>query len=316
MADYLEDAIESVKSQSFTDWELILIDDGSTDRSPQICDEASSLNPSVITVHKKNGGLSSARNAGLEKAKGDFICFLDGDDILPPDALSNLSKWQKIYDADITCGSMHKFASAGPVPSLSSKNSFTLEVLTADRAVEKILYQKGLDNSVSNKLYKARLWKNIRFREGISYEDLDVFYKVFFQSKKVISIPATVYLYRQRQESILHSFSLRRKDVLEVTGRLEEYMREHRPQLLPAAQSRRLSANFNILLLTDANFDRLSPAEKDEAKKLEQKCLQQIKRLRRECLKDPEVRLKNKIGILLSYTGLPLLKILGKLIYR
>lgn len=312
--DFLEEAILSVFSQTYTDWELILVDDGSTDHSPVICDDIASDNSKVKVIHKKNGGLSSARNAGLERASGEYITFLDADDMLTPESLHVMLLSSEQAKADIVCGETKKFShSFSPADMSSSGSGSAIREFNPIKAIEEILYQRSIDNSAWGKLYKANLWKTIRFRENIGYEDLDVFYIVFRGANKIIKIENTVYLYRQHGGSYLHNFTPRRADVLEVTERLTDYMRTYNESLLPAARSRQLSANFNILGLIAANNGRRN----DITNRIADECWEKIKELRSESLRNPNVRLKNKIGIIVSYlAGRKGVELLSRIVYR
>lgn len=322
--NFLQPAIDSVFSQSIQDWELILVDDGSTDFSGRICDEAARASSKVKAIHKCNGGLSSARNAGLEAASGDYIFFLDSDDLLPSSALETLRGAMLTTGAEIACGDMVRFHSqasgAGPVHDLASitKKNPGIKVFSPADAVKEILYQRSIDNSAPAKLYSSRLWRNMRFREGIGYEDLDLFYKVFLKADKVATVTTGIYLYRQHPSSYLHKFSLRRADVLRVTENIVGFMSLSHPSLLPAAKSRQLSANLNILGLISSHRHELGDdtALQQEADRIAGECWQKIKELRGVNLRNPNVRIKNKLAIMASYIGgRRLLESLSKIVY-
>ena len=312
---YLQDAINSVLSQSYTDWELILIDDGSTDSSGKICDDAALVSQKIKVIHKPNGGPSSARNAGLEIMKGDFLIFLDGDDLLPANTLETFVNIGKKHDKSVVSGKIIKFSTPSSVK-ISSEISFEVREITSHEAIERILYQDKLDNSMSGKMFPAHLWRDMRFREGSFYEDLDIFYRIFLKTDRIISADFVAYLYRQHPESYVHTFSLKRKDILSVTGRLVDYVEQEIPLLLPAARSRQISANFNMLMLTASNYAGLDEKTKLEADKIIDECWRKIKELRFQTLINGKVRLKNKFGIMMSYLGgKPLLTLLGRLSY-
>ncbi|MDE5712831.1 MAG: glycosyltransferase [Muribaculaceae bacterium] len=320
---YLEETIESVYSQTFCDWELILVDDGSTDRSGELCEKAAILNPKTRVVHKKNGGLSSARNAGITAAKGSCLLFLDSDDLLPPVALELLSKKMADSGSDIVCGNIHNFRSSANL--LGSHNfmksipgQIGIKTFTPVKALEKILYQKTINNSVCGKLFSKNLFREVRFREGTGYEDLDIISPLVLEATKISVIALPLYHYRQHQESYIHTFSMKRCDVLEVTRKMVDYMACNCPRLLPAARSRQLSANFNILGLIAANRNHIKERGlSEEAGRIACDCWNKIKELRGESLRNPSVRLKNKTGILASYLGgRPLTEAIGKMIYR
>lgn len=316
--DFLEEAILSVFSQSYKDWELILVDDGSTDTSSIICDKAAMQSNKVRVVHKTNGGLSSARNAGIRIASGCYFTFLDADDILPRNSLLLMEQAAHDSEADVVCGRMSKFSSTEQLKKevdIEEEKVYThvTEVYSSEEAVEEILYQGKLDNSAWAKLYSRKLWENNSFRENTWYEDLDVFYHIFEEANKIVSIDGLVYFYRQHSASYLHNFNLRRADVLTVTERLTAYMSKHNRRMLPAAKSRQLSASFNILGLIAAN----GMDNDKEASNIADRCWVKIKELRREVLRNPHVRLKNKIGIMVSYLfGRKGVETLSKLVYR
>ena len=155
-------------------------------------------------------------------------------------------------------------------------------------------------------------------REGIGYEDLDTFYHPLLASPvDAALVKEPIYLYRQHASSYLHTFSLRRADVLDVTERLSAFMEREHPELLPAALSRQLSANFNIFQLIASNEKAVAPEQKKMADEISIRCYKKIKELRGQCLRNPSVRLKNKIGILLSYAGgSRLLKLLSRVLFK
>jgi len=309
---YLVQAIESVISQTYTDWEIILVDDGSTDSSGKICENYAGRTSKIKVIHKKNGGLSSARNTAITKAKGNYFLFLDADDILATTTLEILSYCVKEKECDIACGNLKNFTSSYklylsrlfiPAASITTNPNNFIKTLKPFEALRNILYQKKINNSVCGKLFASKLFKNIQFREGINYEDLDIISPLFVNATKIGYINIPIYFYRQHPESYVHTFSLKRADVLDVTQRLTYFIESKCPKLLPAARSRQLSANFNILGLIAANRKFIIGEDRGKADKIADSCWNKIKELRGESLRNPSVRLKNKIGIILSYIG-------------
>ncbi|MDE6008644.1 MAG: glycosyltransferase family 2 protein [Muribaculaceae bacterium] len=325
--NYLQATIDSVFSQSYTDWELILVDDGSTDHSPDICELARRRSERVRVVNMENAGVSTARNTGLKIARGSHIMFLDADDLLPPDALSIMTECAAMHDSDIVCGAIKEVKADYEILPLSvnstpkEKPSISYTHYTPLSAAEQILYQKSIDCSAWGKIYKASLWSHLRFREGIRYEDLDLIPRLFTMAERITRVSRVVYLYRQHPRSYIHTFSLRRADVLDVTERLSEWMMEREPSLGRAARARELNANFNILALIAANKNSLGKEEgennKFKAMLLSDRCWNKIKELRGEALRNPSVRLKTKIAILISYfIGRKFMELLSRKIYR
>ena len=309
------EAIDSVASQSYADWELILTDDGSTDGSAIRCDDAASRYADrVRVIHQPNSGQASARNAALDIARGDQIFFMDSDDVLPQNAFFMLEEAFQTTNADIVCGKMIKFSSSLPQESTSWK---IMQTYSGVEAVEDALYQRVLDNSVGGKLYSARIWKDLRFREGTYYEDLDIFYKAFLRANKIVNISAATYYYRQHSSSYIHTFNMRRSDMLHTTFRIREYMERHCPELVEAARSRQFSANFNMLMLLSANKNKIGASSETDAEKMAEECRSLIREMRKEILLNSKTPLKNRIGVLATLIlGFPLTEQLGKCFYR
>lgn len=297
---YLRECVQSVLTQTFSDFEVIIVDDGSTDSSLVIARELANLDDRIRIHEKSNGGLSDARNAGIRETCGEYLTFVDCDDLLYPWALEILigltlrnRRQTKLVYADMVGGKS--------LPPLKIPNPAYLDgckLVGVDDVVKSVLYQKkGYLASTCGKLYHRSLFKNHSFRTDSLYEDLDIFYKLAFETEEIAIAFHPVYFYRENFESITHTFSPRRFDVLDVTARIEDYMRDKHPNILPAARDRRLSANFNMFGLIAANdSDRRYEAVADG-------CWEIIKKCRLRSLMNPHVRMKNKLGIMLSYLG-------------
>lgn len=298
---FLAACLDSVIEQDTGEWEAIVVDDGSTDSTLSIARGYAGRNPRIKVFSKSNGGLSDARNFGVDKAQGEYITFLDSDDTLPPWALSRLSSLApgaEIVSGRLVCLSP---ASAGEVRSTRMKGT---------AALEEGLYQTGISTSACGKLYARNLFDRVRFIPGIWYEDLDFFARVMPEVSTVAVTDTPVYVYRQNPDSFIHRFTPARLDVLKVTEGIERIVAEKYPGLLPAARSRRLSACFNMYALLDIH-DREGKYAAEKAS-----CLKIIRGYRRGSLFNPRVRLKNKAGILLSYLGAGIFTRISRLIYK
>ena len=287
--DYLKEAIDSVIAQSMADFELILVDDGSTDRSPSICDAVASADSRVKVLHTSNGGLSVARNRGVDACCGDVVMFVDADDRLHPDALRWLSATMLATGADMVIGGFamdeRRMYSHTDMPRYT--------VFTASEAISNALYQQGIPHAAWGKLYRRSIFSAERFTAGLYYEDLDFFYRACMRCNRIAFTAAPLYYYRQHGASIMHTWSPRRLDVLTVTERMEAAIVERCPDILPAARDRRLSANFNIFIFASLN----GVADVADT------CWHFICTRRFASLVDKNVRFKNKAGIGLSYLG-------------
>lgn len=205
MEKYLAQALESILGQSFQDWECIVVDDGSKDSSPAICEEYGKRDSRFKIVHKLNGGISSARNAGLRLVSGRYLAFLDSDDWLDSDYLLRLYNLIEKTGADIVqCGFIKEYTNSSHVKKLvKDKICFTKE-----EAMFALLEDTSLPNFVWNKLYKIEI-ATYPFPEGAVFEDIYTLTHWFKNVKKVILIPDTLYHYRMRQGSIIHCDSVK-----------------------------------------------------------------------------------------------------------
>lgn len=308
--EFLERAVKSVLAQTMPDWELILVDDGSTDSTPALCDAFADVSPKIRVIHRPNAGVSEARNCGIDVARGDYLYFHDADDIMHPQALEILTGAIADYDADMAVGGFVRFDTdkSEELPHSSSDysiSSLAIHRMDATEAIMRTLYQTGLDPSAWGKLYAAHLFEDVRFTPHIRYEDLDLFYLLWNEARGVAVVNAPLYFYRQHPKSYMHQFTLGRADVLRVTRRIEEWCSKSAPALLPAARDRRFSANFNIFNLIHQNGG--------EYPDLAHECWKIIRSYRREAILNPRVRLKNKIGALLSYAGQKVMARIAKL---
>ncbi len=296
---YLRAAIDSVLAQTYPHWELILVDDGSTDSSPEICDEYGS-NPNIKVYHTANGGLSAARNYGLRQSTAPWVLFVDSDDMIHPQCLAALMEVQKHSQCEIVSAT----AQEDTEPHFRRIGVPTMRVHTWEKAVELTLYQRrGMLNSMWGKLFARRLFEQDKFTEGILYEDLDIFYRLYDKVDRVATTRARLYFYRMRPGSIIHTWNEHRTDVLTVMDKMEAYMAKRHPQLLKAARDRRLSANFNIFLLATANGQ----------KEIADRCWKVICALRGASLFNPKVRFKNHVGCMISYLGRGVMNAIGRI---
>ncbi len=297
---YLPWCLDSVLAQTYRLFELILVDDGSTDGSVTICDEYASRDARVKVIHQDNGGPSAARNAALDIMQGEYVAFIDADDVVHEKYLERLMQNLEIFGADISSVTFCRIPEQGKLS--VADTSGAIATYSAEKAIRKILYQNQLENSAWGKVYKACLWDGIRFPSDIYYEDLAIFYKIYERASKVVHETAMLYGYRQRPSSIMGNFTLKRADVLEVVDGFVEDIRRRHPSLLRAALDRKFSANMNILWLMTAT------GVSDDT--IIARCWANIKSLRCQSLFNRRVRLKNRLGALISYCGLKPLRLL------
>ena len=290
---YIEKCLQSVSEQTFGDFEVILVDDGSTDNSPFVCRKFVEKDSRFKLFTKRNEGVSVARNFGIEKATGDFIAFIDSDDIVHPKLLETLITNSQKNNADIAVGKSVTFVDECD---MRQPEHTVVRTLTPAQAISDALYQKSINNAVWGKLFRKSLFEGISFPENRIYEDLAVFYLLFERANRIVTTTEHLYFYRKREGSYIQRFTPQRTDVLDITDQLCEYMKTHHPSLVAPANDRKLSANFNILWLSNIN----NMHNEDTTKR----CWKNIKELRWASLLNPNVRIKNKLGVLVSFFGL------------
>ena len=203
--DYIEKCLKSIVSQSYDNLEIVVVDDGSTDGSGKLCDEFAKKDKRVRVFHKKNGGLSDARNFGIKKSQGEIVALVDGDDYVDADYIKAMYEVMVKDDSDmVVCGFDNN------IPS-----SF---VVSGEDATKKLLVeQENIEIVAWNKLYKKELFeKGIEYPVGEKHEDALTTYKLFAEVKKVSYVSKSLYHYVKREDSIMGQ-----KDIV---GRLE--MRE------------------------------------------------------------------------------------------
>lgn len=212
--NYLNQCIESIIEQSYTNLEIILIDDGSKDNCPQICDDWSIKDKRVKVIHKKNGGLSDARNAGLDIAKGKYIAFVDSDDWVDSHYIELLYNSLINSEADISACSIQKVYDDDSVDPYNFDPQ--LQIATPKEAIKDILYDRRFKTVAWNKLYSKNILAGERFIVGKLHEDEFFSYKVFDKAQKLVFVDAPLYKYRQRSGSIMSSPSLKHLDLLDA----------------------------------------------------------------------------------------------------
>ena len=292
--DYLARCVDSVLAQTYKDLEIILVDDGSHDTSGDICDEYDLKYRFVRVIHKSNGGLSDARNAGLDVAQGEYVTFIDADDYVHPNFAETLIDTIKKTGAQIAACTWQELKD-GDTPRMVRLEKASCKTYSQQEAINTVFYQGALNHSACSRIFERQLFDDLRFPEGALYEDLAVIYPLLRKVDKVALLKAPMYYYMHRAGSIITTMSLRRTQVLDHLEALEQQVTEEAPQYLPAVRSRHLSACFNML--------RLMPAKDPKWQHTKQRCWDYIKRMRILCIKDSKVRLKNKAACFLSFLG-------------
>lgn len=209
---YLNRCIKSIINQSYTNLEIILVDDGSPDRCGEICDEWAKKDKRIKVIHKKNGGLSDARNVGIEIAQGEYLSFIDSDDYVHKDFIKVLYENCLKNNADISmCGFRQTDKDENINKEIKNEN---IRIIFSKDVLEK---KHNISCVAWNKLYKKSIFNNIRYPKGKIHEDVAVIYKIMYYANKIVITDLELYFYFSAPESIMRSeFSKKRLDALEV----------------------------------------------------------------------------------------------------
>ena len=290
---YLKRCISSIIEQTYKNIEIILVDDGSTDKSLEICKKYSKTDKRINVYHKKNGGLSSARNYGIKKSKGNYIIFVDSDDYINNFFVEKLYMCLINEQADISCCYFETFSSKDPTYNIENKKNIKIDVFDSKQAIINMMYDKGINNSASCKIYKKELFKKISYPLNMYFEDLATTYKVFDISKKIVLYRCPLYYYYQRSESILHQINDKKiNDLLHTMTDINLYFK-NKPEYKNSILAREINAHFYIY--RNSNNKALKSSSKEF-----------IKKNRKTVLFDSNITKKTKYGLLLSYISFSL----------
>lgn len=232
---YLGACVDSVLGQTYQDLQIILVDDGSTDSCGRICDEYSGTDPRIQVIHKPNGGLSDARNAGLAVAKGEFILYLDSDDYLVPHALERLVNAQKATNADIVLGNFYYTFPDHEYPALAWQQT---DVLLDNMQAMEALIDGRIETFAWGKLLRREIALKYLFPKGKVFEDHFWTHFIFGDAKNVALVAEPLVHYRQRDNSISFTFDRKRLDMLEGWMNRKEFLEQRYPDLLEICYKR------------------------------------------------------------------------------
>lgn len=243
---YLDECIQSLIDQTYKNFELILVNDGSSDSSGILCDRYKEKDCRVCVIHKTNGGLSSARNAGLWRARGDYVLYVDADDYISLDFLERVAEKLTAKPFDMVVGDTVFFVD-GRKPKISNVQKKE-QILTPEEALESVFYQEFFDTNACAKVMKKEIARMHPFVDGILYEDFKNIYKFIAACEQVLYFPESRYYYRQRANSIMNSaFDERKWVLIDIAEENLDFVTERYPDITDAAIRRYVYSNFRIL---------------------------------------------------------------------
>ncbi|MDO4780792.1 MAG: glycosyltransferase [Candidatus Saccharibacteria bacterium] len=292
---YLCRCVDSILAQTYQNTEIILVDDGSPDNCPAICDQYATQDKRVKVIHKQNGGLSDARNAGIAAATGEWLAFVDGDDWVEQPFIATLVKTAVDSEADVAvCG--YKLIYPGWSQAVTVGRHMVLDRETA--LVDLLTYQRYGGVMTWNKLYRARLFHDnaIQFPKGKIHEDNFTTYKTYMVAQRVAYCDEPLYGYVQREDSIMaEAYSKRRLHGLEAARQALSDMERSMPALVPAAE-----CGIMIKLLQQLYAIHCSPNRR-QFRALRRQLGRELAELRPHLRQNQFVRPKDRVRMWLAY---------------
>ena len=240
---YLPACVESILQQTYKNLEVILVDDGSPDRCPVICDELAQKDDRIRVIHQKNKGLSGARNTGIDNAQGDYLIFVDSDDTVEQTLVEELYTYAEKWNcAIVACGRNYIFEDGQIVCKIAHDES---KVYGFEEAMQEMNSFRLFDMSAWAKIYRKELFEDIRFPEGKLSEDYYIMYKLFDKAKTIGYVAKPLYNYLQRQSSISRNKKINH-DFADAAKRQMEFLDDKYPQMSVLGHTAYASANLTV----------------------------------------------------------------------
>ena len=301
--NYLERCINSILIQTYKNIEILLIDDGSTDNSGNICKKIAKLDSRVRYYYKKNSGVADTRNFGLNVSSGKYITFIDSDDCVSEQYIEFLHTALIEHDADVSICTFEKFYKTPNI--LTFKSIENKNIYNTEESLFHFLLQDTIYSSFWGKMYTKVVFKNIVISNYKVFEDMDTIYRILLKSKKIICISNQLYYYFVRRDSLIHKkFSDENAKVLQILDNMGKIIFQEFPNLREAFLIRKINAHFYIV----RNVEKKSLLYKESTKF--------IINNRKRILKIKYIPLKTKIGIYLSFINIDLIKQIFKVYDR
>lgn len=268
---YLHRCVDSVLAQSFTDIEIILVDDGSPDNCGAICDEYAAQDARIHVIHKENGGLSSARNAGIRAAQGAYLMFVDSDDWIAPDMAKDML--QAIQENDCDMAICQYFIVRGDVVSRCTSGDQGVRVLSQKEAVSLLIEDKVITNHVWRRLYRKELFSSLRFPEGKAFEDIFIMLDLMLQCRNIAYLDQAYYYYYQNSSGIVASNTIQN-----VADHYEGiiHQRDTVQEVFPDLMARQSVCFFKIYIVLIKNLESAFPREMAQKEQLYRQLLDEL----------------------------------------
>lgn len=298
---YLERCINSILNQTYKNLDIILVDDGSTDDCGKICDNYKLIDSRITVFHKENGGLSDARNYGIERAIGKYITFVDSDDYIENDYVEYLYNLLVTNKCEISLCTHFVVLENGKRKVIGNGESAVLDTKTC---LKRMLYHDVIDTSAWAKLYDIRLFENVRYPKGKLFEDIGTTYLLFLQCDKIACGYSPKYNYIIRSGSIVTGkFNPKKLDLIEMTDKMAEDVYKKFPELELALKRRRVYARFSTL-------NQMLDVKNN--KRTQDEIIQFILHNKLFILLNKRAPVRDKVAVILLQLGFPLYRFVWK----
>lgn len=291
---YLERCVRSLINQTYKNLEIILVDDGSTDNSGNLCDNYMKNDRRIKVIHKKNGGLSDARNAGLNVAKGKYISFIDSDDYVEDKFIEILYNSLIKYNTKISISDICVRYDTGEI--IMNSNEKTYVVTEKELIRQMLIGKRDIENSACNKLYDITLFEDVRYPVGKLYEDTATTYKLLLKCNKIVVNSFPLYNYMKRRNSITQcKFNENKLQLIDAVNIMTTSVRDKYPDLSLECDRKMMWAYLSTLSQLAAS----SHPDKKIAKEL----LSYIGSNRKKIMKNKTLDARDKVGIISTLFG-------------
>lgn len=294
---YLSRCIYSVVNQTYKNLEIILVNDGSTDSSGQLCNEWAAKDERIRVIHKQNGGLSDARNVGIATSTGEYIEFIDSDDAVSENITEHLLNIVRKNKSEIgICDVIHCY----PGKDSGFRDGMSVKILSTEDALCEMMYQKSFLFSACGKLFKKSLFDGMKFPVGKIFEDVAIMYKLFNRANQIVYSDAKLYGYLHRENSITtKTFSKSDCDILQICQEQVDFAKKYSAKVYEAALAYQVVGAFRVYLNAPDTGDFMEEL---------QRSMQLIQKKGKSVLLNRNTRIKTKGAILLFYLNPRLLR--------
>ena len=300
-AKFLPTCLNSIINQTYQNLEVIIINDGSTDNSPDIIEQYNEKDNRIKAFTQKNQGLSGARNTGLSKATGDYVTFVDSDDKIEPTMIEKLLSALNEAESDIAVCSFKEIFKNKKTTHFN-KQDYPKTVYHTEQALRAMLKEEGFMVSATMKLFPINYFKNIKFPLGKLHEDVGTTYKLIMKASKVVFVPDELYIYVHHEKSIISGdFDDRKLDLISLTDQMCNDIDKKFPNLKNVTNERRIRARFSIL--------RQIPSNNPKAKQI----VNYLTTHQNYITNNPEATIIDKIALKLALTSPKLFQLSYKL---